>query len=34
VDAGARHLAIRFAGGDHLAQVDEVAAKVLPWIKR
>jgi probable F420-dependent oxidoreductase len=32
VNAGARHLALRFAGGDQLAQIDEVAAKVLPRI--
>jgi len=34
VDAGARHLAIRFAGGDQLAQVDEAASKLLPRLKR
>jgi len=30
IEAGARHLALRFAGGDQLAQVDEVAARILP----
>jgi alkanesulfonate monooxygenase SsuD/methylene tetrahydromethanopterin reductase-like flavin-dependent oxidoreductase (luciferase family) len=34
IDAGARHLALRFAGGDQLAQVDETAAKVLPRLTR
>ena len=34
VDAGARHLALRFAGGDQLAQVDEAASKLLPRLKR
>ena len=34
IDAGAQHLALRFAGGDQLAQVDEVAAKLLPRLKR
>ncbi|PYN44563.1 MAG: LLM class F420-dependent oxidoreductase [Candidatus Rokuibacteriota bacterium] len=34
IDAGARHLAIRFAGGDQLAQVDEAASKLLPRLKR
>jgi len=34
VDAGARHLALRFAGGDQLAQVDEAAARLLPRLKR
>ena len=33
IAAGARHLTLRFAGGDHLAQVDEVAKK-LPKLKR
>ena len=33
IDAGARHLALRFAGGDQLAQVDEAAAKLLPRLK-
>jgi len=30
IDAGARHLALRFAGGDQLAQVDEAAGRLLP----
>ena len=30
IDAGVRHLALRFAGGDQLAQVDEAAARLLP----
>ncbi|MBI4592825.1 MAG: LLM class flavin-dependent oxidoreductase [Candidatus Rokubacteria bacterium] len=34
IDAGARHLALRFAGGDQLAQVDEAASRVLPRLKR
>jgi alkanesulfonate monooxygenase SsuD/methylene tetrahydromethanopterin reductase-like flavin-dependent oxidoreductase (luciferase family) len=33
IAAGARHLALRFAGGDQLAQVSEVAAKLLPRLK-
>jgi probable F420-dependent oxidoreductase len=33
IDAGARHLALRFAGGDQLAQVDEAAARLLPQLK-
>ena len=33
IDAGARHLALRFAGGDQLAQVDEAAATLLPRLK-
>ncbi len=33
VDAGARHLALRFAGGDQLAQVDEAAARLLPALR-
>jgi probable F420-dependent oxidoreductase len=33
LDTGARHIAIRFAGGDQLAQVDEVATKLLPRLK-
>ncbi|HSB42507.1 MAG TPA: LLM class flavin-dependent oxidoreductase [Methylomirabilota bacterium] len=32
IDAGARHLALRFAGGDQLAQVD-AAARLLPQLK-
>jgi probable F420-dependent oxidoreductase len=34
IDAGARHLALRFAGGDQLAHVDEVAKTLLPRLKR
>ncbi len=34
VAAGARHLNLRFAGGDQLAQVDEAAARLLPRLKR
>lgn len=34
IDAGARHLALRFAGGDQAAQLDEVAARVLPRLRR
>ncbi len=34
IDAGARHIALRFAGGDQLAQVDEVASRVLPKLTR
>ena len=33
IKAGARHLLFRFAGGDQLAQVDEVAKKLLPRLK-
>jgi len=34
IDAGARHLMLRFAGGDQLAQVDEAASKLLPRLRR
>jgi hypothetical protein len=34
IDAGARHLCLRFAGGDQLAQVDEAATQLLPRLKR
>lgn len=34
IDAGARHLALRFAGGDQAAQLDAVAARVLPRLRR
>jgi alkanesulfonate monooxygenase SsuD/methylene tetrahydromethanopterin reductase-like flavin-dependent oxidoreductase (luciferase family) len=34
IDAGARHVALRFAGGDQLAQVDEAARSLLPKLKR
>jgi hypothetical protein len=30
IDAGVRHMALRFAGGDQLAQVDEAASRLLP----
>jgi hypothetical protein len=31
--AGARHLVLRFAGGDQLAQVGEAAASLVPRLK-
>jgi hypothetical protein len=34
IDAGVRHLMLRFAGGDQLAQVDETAARLLPRLRR
>ncbi len=34
IDAGARHLVLRFAGGDQLAQVDEAARRLVPELKR
>lgn len=34
IDAGARHIALRFAGGDQLAQVDEAAKRLLPKLNR
>jgi probable F420-dependent oxidoreductase len=34
IDAGARHLCLRFAGGDQLAQVAEAAARLLPRLRR
>ena len=34
IDAGARHISLRFAGGDQLAQVGEAASKLLPRLKR
>lgn len=30
IDAGCRHIMLRFAGGDQLAQVDEAATRLLP----
>jgi len=33
IAAGARHLSLRFAGGDQLAQVDEAAKRLLPRLK-
>ena len=34
IDAGVRHIALRFAGGDQLAQVDEAALRLLPRLRR
>ena len=34
IDADARHLALRFAGGDQLAQVADAAVHLLPRLKR
>jgi probable F420-dependent oxidoreductase len=34
IDVGARHISLRFAGGDQLAQVDEVASRLLPRLTR
>lgn len=34
IDAGARHFALRFAGGDQLAQIDEAARYLLPELRR
>jgi len=34
IDAGARHISLRFAGGDQLAQVDEAASRLLPRLER
>jgi len=34
IDAGARHISLRFAGGDQLAQIDEAASRLLPKLKR
>jgi alkanesulfonate monooxygenase SsuD/methylene tetrahydromethanopterin reductase-like flavin-dependent oxidoreductase (luciferase family) len=34
IDAGARHLTLRFAGGDQLAQVAEAASGLLPRLER
>ena len=33
IAAGARHISLRFAGGDQLAQVDEVASRLLPRLR-
>jgi probable F420-dependent oxidoreductase len=33
IDAGARHISLRFAGGDQLAQVDEAASRLLPRLR-
>jgi probable F420-dependent oxidoreductase len=34
IEAGARHIVLRFAGGDQRAQVDEVASRLLPRLRR
>jgi len=34
IDAGVRHIAVRFAGGDQLTQVDETASRLLPRLRR
>jgi probable F420-dependent oxidoreductase len=34
IDAGARHLALRFAGGDQLVQVADTATRLLPRLRR
>jgi probable F420-dependent oxidoreductase len=34
IDAGARHIVFRFAGGDQLAQVEETASRLLPRLRR
>jgi probable F420-dependent oxidoreductase len=34
IDSGARHINLRFAGGDQLAQVDEAASRILPRLHR
>src|SRR5262245_8207335 len=34
IDAGTRHILLRFAGGDQLAQVDQVASRLLPCLRR
>lgn len=34
IDAGTQHILLRFAGGDQLAQVDQVAAGLLPRLRR
>ena len=33
IDAGARHIVLRFAGGDQIAQVDEAARRLLPALR-
>ncbi len=33
IASGARHISLRFAGGDQLAQVDEVASRLLPRLR-
>jgi probable F420-dependent oxidoreductase len=34
IDAGVRHIVLRFAGGDQAAQLDEVASRLLPRLRR
>jgi probable F420-dependent oxidoreductase len=34
INAGARHISLRFAGGDQLAQLEEAASRLLPKLKR
>jgi probable F420-dependent oxidoreductase len=34
IDAGAQHILLRFAGGDQLAQVDQVASRIMPRLRR
>jgi hypothetical protein len=34
IAAGCRHLGLRFAGGDQMAQVEEAATKLLPRLSR
>jgi probable F420-dependent oxidoreductase len=34
IDVGARHIVVRFAGGDQLQQVDEAATRLLPRLRR
>ena len=34
IDAGARHITLRFAGGDQIAQVDEAASRLVPRLRR
>jgi probable F420-dependent oxidoreductase len=33
IDSGTRHISLRFAGGDQLAQVDEAASRILPRLR-
>ena len=33
IASGARHISLRFAGGDQVAQVEEVASRILPRLK-
>ena len=34
IDAGARHIALRFAGGDQLAQIEVASRQLLPKLER